>query len=330
MQAVMTGRAPAPTVTPSDRLALTLCLAVIVHTMVLLGVSFAPEPAPRRQAESLEITLVTQQSPTAPKQPDLLAQVNAEGGGDSELTGRPATPLAAPLPAPIAALAVIPPPPAKPHTDLQDPPLDPLPPRPVPQTVAQAAKHPAATTENLVKPVPVANLPTPSPAAERTPEPPAPDASPPTLLPTAAQLITRSFAMASLSAELEQKLDDKSKRPRLKFISASTQEYRYASYLEAWRQKVENIGNLNYPDEARKRKLSGNLLLDVALKPDGSVVEVIVRKSSGFQVLDDAAVRIVELAAPYAQFPDDIRHDVDVLHITRTWKFLSNEHFIAQ
>ncbi len=100
--------------------------------------------------------------------------------------------------------------------------------------------------------------------------------------------------------------------------------------MEAWRQKVERIGNLNYPDEARRRKLSGNLLLDVALNPDGSINEITLRRSSGERALDDAAVRIVKLAAPYAKFPDDIRKDVDILHIERTWQFLSGNRFVSR
>jgi len=97
--------------------------------------------------------------------------------------------------------------------------------------------------------------------------------------------------------------------------------------MEAWRSKVERIGNLNYPDEARKRKLSGSLILDVALNPDGSVNDVVVRRSSGQKILDDAAIRIVHLAAPFAPFPADIRKDTDILHITRTWQFLNNKGF---
>ena len=149
-------------------------------------------------------------------------------------------------------------------------------------------------------------------------------------LPTAAQLLTRSFALASLNAELQQRLDSRAKRPRQKYISASTKEYRYAAYMEAWRAKVERVGNLNYPDEARRRELAGSLLLDVALRPDGAVAEITVRRSSGHKVLDDAAVRIVELAAPYAPFPDDIRAEVDILHVTRTWNFLNNQQFSAR
>ena len=151
--------------------------------------------------------------------------------------------------------------------------------------------------------------------------------SPP--LPTAAQLLTRSFALASLNAELQQRLDSKAKRPRRKYISANTREYLYAAYMEAWRAKVERIGNMNYPNAARERRLSGNLLLDVAINPNGSVKEITVRRSSGHKVLDDAAIRIVELAAPFARFPDAVLEEVDILHITRTWKFVNNQSFQA-
>jgi protein TonB len=97
--------------------------------------------------------------------------------------------------------------------------------------------------------------------------------------------------------------------------------------MEAWRAKVERVGNLNYPDDARKRQLSGSLILDVALNPDGSVNQITVRQSSGHKILDDAADRIVRLAAPFAPFPDDIRAETDILHITRTWQFLHNRGF---
>jgi protein TonB len=95
--------------------------------------------------------------------------------------------------------------------------------------------------------------------------------------------------------------------------------------MEAWRAKVERVGNLNYPEAARRKKLSGNLILDVALNNDGSINQITVRRSSGHKVLDDAAIRIVELASPYSPFPDHIREETDILHITRTWQFL-NDH----
>jgi protein TonB len=91
--------------------------------------------------------------------------------------------------------------------------------------------------------------------------------------------------------------------------------------MDAWRAKVESVGNFNYPSEAKRRHLTGNLLLDVALNADGSINEIAIRRSSGQKILDDAAIRIVELAAPFAPFPPEIRSELDILHITRTWKF---------
>ena len=124
-----------------------------------------------------------------------------------------------------------------------------------------------------------------------------------------------------LNAEISRTWQEYQKRPRHKFLNARTQEYKYAAYMDAWRAKVERIGNLNYPEEAKRLHLTGNLLLDVALNADGSINNLAIRRSSGQKVLDDAAIRIVELAAPFAPFPPEIRADTDVLHITRTWKF---------
>ena len=130
--------------------------------------------------------------------------------------------------------------------------------------------------------------------------------------------------MASLNAEIAQRLEARAKRPRRKFISASTREHKYAAYMEAWRVKVERIGNLNYPEVARRHNLTGSLILDVALKPDGSITDIAVRRASGYKLLDEAAIRIVNLSSPFAPFPSDIEAEVDILHITRTWQFLTN------
>ena len=294
--------------------------------MFVLGVSFSPESIPEPLYESLEIILVSQKSDEAPEKADMLAQANLKGGGETEKLERPAAPIPTLLPAPSPEIAAVPAPPPEPETDQHE-------------QRAKAAKAAATNeeTELLVQETPKPDRPLPKPAA--TPEPirKAPETEPleqtakPKLdtpvMPTASQLITRSFAIASINAELQRKLDTRSKRPRRKFISASTSEYRYAAYMEAWRAKVERVGNLNYPDLARRRNLSGDLLLDVALNPDGSVRDITVRRSSGHKVLDDAAIRIVDLAAPFAPFPEDILKEVDILHITRTWKFLNSHQF---
>jgi periplasmic protein TonB len=139
-------------------------------------------------------------------------------------------------------------------------------------------------------------------------------------------LASRNQEIAQLTARIEDSARDYVMQPRRRAISASTREYKYANYLEEWRRKVERIGNLNYPEEAKRLGLHGSLILQVAIRADGTVASVRVVRSSGFNVLDKAAVRIVKLAAPYAPFPADIRAETDILDITRTWQFLSSNH----
>lgn len=140
---------------------------------------------------------------------------------------------------------------------------------------------------------------------------------------TARELVNRSMEMLTLNQQINQTLQAYSKAPKSKFISARTKEFKYASYMRDWVAKVERVGELNYPDAARRQNLSGKLIVQVALYPDGRVREITIRKPSGHKILDDAAVRIVKLAAPFAPFPDSIKKETDMLYITRTWVFTS-------
>ncbi len=140
---------------------------------------------------------------------------------------------------------------------------------------------------------------------------------------TAKELINRSMEMLTLNQQINQSLQAYSKAPKSKFISARTKQFKYASYMRDWVAKVERVGELNYPDAARRQNLSGKLIVQVALYPDGHVREITIRKPSGHKILDDAAVRIVKLAAPFAPFPENIKKETDVLYITRTWVFTS-------
>jgi len=142
-------------------------------------------------------------------------------------------------------------------------------------------------------------------------------------VPDPQRLLERSRELINLDAQLRQELQAYSRQPRETFISARTRQFRYAAYMNDWVAKVERIGNLNYPDEARRRGLSGRLILDVALRPDGTIYNISIRKPSGYKVLDEAAIRIVRLAAPFPPFPPEIRKDTDILHIVRTWEFIS-------
>ncbi|SDW62859.1 TonB family protein [Thiocapsa roseopersicina] len=167
--------------------------------------------------------------------------------------------------------------------------------------------------------------PPPEPAPEAKPEPhPAPDpmVARETPVDAAAILASRGKEIDRLTANLQAKTAAYASRVRRKSVSASTREFRYASYLGAWARKVERIGNLNYPQAARDQRMFGSLILHVAVRSDGSVEQIRVVRSSGYDLLDEAAVRIVELAAPYAPFPPDIAAETDVLDIVRTWQFL--------
>jgi len=325
-----------PLITPTDRFGLTFCLAVMAHGILVLGVTFAPEDIPPPRYETMEIILVQQQS-DAPEDAKILAQVNLQGGGNVSEHMNPTTLLPAPFPQEKPEIAAPAPvesqPPAESAAN-------------APELVTESEPEPAEVVEQLavesteaderlaekvelkseeakpVEEIAEQQKPEENVSDKKIPEKPE---MPPT--PSAMTLLTNSFKIASLSAQIRRKLQAKAERPRRKFISASTKEYKYASYMEAWRLKVERVGNLNYPEAARKRKLSGSLILDVALNDDGSINQITVRRSSGYKILDDAAIRIVELASPYSPFPDQIRKETDILHITRTWQFLNNHHF---
>jgi len=136
----------------------------------------------------------------------------------------------------------------------------------------------------------------------------------------ARDLVERNLEMERLEAQIRRQQQAYQERPRKKFIGARAEEYRFAAYEEDWRSKVERVGTLNYPPEARG-KIYGSLRLTVTLKPDGTVDSIELDRSSGLKVLDAAAFKIVKLATPFAAFPPDIRRDTDLLVITRTWFF---------
>ena len=291
-----------PKLLPEDRLSLTFCLAAIFHALVILGIVFAPEEKAGPRYEYMDIVLV-RQSTEAAEDADVLAQANLIGGGDIDAESIPAAPLPPMQIAERTELAE----PAPPQEI--EPVAEPEPPEPASPPEQETVEQLAVQVEQHTS------------AAEETPD------VVQTNRPSASELMTNSLKMAALSSEVQRKLETRANRPKRTFISASTRKYKYAAYMEAWRAKVERVGNLNYPEEARRRKISGQLVLDVALNPDGKINQITIRSSSGHKVLDDAAIRIVELAAPYAPFPEAIRAETDVLHITRTWQFLDQSGF---
>jgi protein TonB len=149
-------------------------------------------------------------------------------------------------------------------------------------------------------------------------------------VPSANELMQRTLEAMRLEARVAKDIEIYQQRPKRRFVGARAEEYRLARYVEDWRAKIERIGNLNYPEAARQFKLYGNLLLTVSIRSDGSVESVEINRSSGQTVLDAAAVKIVEMSAPFAAFPPDIKRDTDVLHITRTWMFTKGDELRSE
>lgn len=287
-----------PPVDSSDRLGLTVAFALLSHAALVLGITFHTGllSPPRDPLPTLDVILVQKKSPEAPDKADFLAQAQQLGGGDREETVRPTAPLTGPAVKPEMGIA------------------------PAPSPAAAPEPRPETPTKVLTTPE----------SSRHTPQTPAEEEQPEQKLPPAHKLLRQASEIARLEAELNRDMQAYARRARHKYISANTREYLFASYMQAWVDKVERIGNLNYPDEARRKGLSGELVLDVAIGQDGRVEEIVIMKPSGYQVLDDAAIRIVKLAAPFAPLPPAIREEVDVLHITRTWQFLPGARLAAE
>ncbi len=143
-------------------------------------------------------------------------------------------------------------------------------------------------------------------------------------------LVQKSLEIARLEAQIDSSMDAYQRIPKETDISPSTREYRFARYVEDWRIKVERVGSMNFPEKAKKMQIFGNLLLDVCIKADGELARIEIVRSSGYRILDEAAIRIAKLAAPYAPLPGDIRKDTDVLCIYRTWMFTRANEMVSE
>ncbi len=275
----------------NDRLTMSFALAVGLHVVVLvfLGFQFALEQV-RDPADTLDVVLVNWRSEAEPDEAEFLAQATQVGGGETAERARPASAVSGMTPNLEEGEAL--------------PEAEAAAPAPSPEGVE------VVTTERSDERAPT------EVTREEVPE------TPPV---TAAELLLQSQQMARMEPELSRAATPESKQPRREFISANTRAFEYASYMRAWVAKVERVGNLNYPDQTRG--LAGDLLLTVGVRADGTVESIDLRRSSGIPELDEAAMRIVRLAAPYAPLPDHIAERVDVLHITRTWRFSSGSRF---
>ncbi|KRE85393.1 energy transducer TonB [Rhodanobacter sp. Soil772] len=274
---------------PPDPIGATLLFSLLLHGVLLLGITFHfVKPTP--SLPTLDVTLVNVANQQAPDKADFLAQANNTGGGQSDRAARPSDLFSGAIPKPDPGIAAQP--------------VEATTPRPREATPTRMVTTRGATDFRVTS------------DTART------QVDPQEQAPTAEEL-KRQQAIAQLAAELRQKKVAYAKRPKVKYLTASTREYAYAAYMRGWSDRVERVGNLNYPEEARRRSLHGDVLLTVVLNLDGSIKSIEVIQSSGQKVLDAAAERIVRLAAPFPPAPRSAER-IDELNITRTWRFQPN------
>jgi protein TonB len=271
-----------------DRQTRVVAASLLLHGVLLATHFNFPDALRWKSAnQPLDVILVNARTRDKPARAEALAQTNLDGGGNTDERRRARTPL------PVTD-------PRQPGRDLAE--------------AQRRVKQLEAQQQRLLAQARAARQ---SVAADSTRNPAAEEPAPQV---SGRDLAELSLSAMRLQAQIDKRIEEYQKRPRKKFIGARATEYRFAQYEEDWRSKVERIGTLNYPAEARG-KIYGNLRLTVTLRPDGSVDTVELDRSSGLKVLDAAAFRIVRMAAPFAPFPPDIRKDTDLLVITRTWFF---------
>lgn len=273
----------------TDRLGVTFLFSLVAHAVLLLGVTFTYEKA-RPQLPAIDVILVQSANREKAEKADFLAQAANSGGGEADEARRPSQPLSSPLPKATDGVA------------------------PVPMEDGAPKAAPASPVERLTQRSSDFTV-VSAPETREAPEP------------TAKKELEseqRRLEMARLAQEIQREAEQYAKRPKRKFISANTEEYEFAAYMRAWVARIERIGNLNYPDEARRRQLHGQLVLTVGIDRHGRVKSIDVIQSSGHKVLDDAAERIVRLAEPFPPLPDT-KERVDELYISRTWQFLPGD-----
>lgn len=283
-----------PFVHGNRRLWLAIAISLAAHALLLsLHFSF-PDASKAMREKALDIVLVNAKSAKKPTDAQALAQANLDGGGNTDENRRVKTPL--------------------PTTNQQTSGSD-------IERMQRRIRELDAAQQKMLSEAKSARA---VAAARNAAEQPTPSPNVSGL-----DLAESARAMARLEGEINKSVDEYNKRPRKKFVGARTEEYRFAQYIEDWRQKVERIGTLNYPEAARG-KLYGSLVLTVSLNHDGSLNRVDINRSSGYKVLDEAAKRIVQMASPFSPFPPEIRRDTDILEITRTWYFTQGDQVTAK
>jgi protein TonB len=283
------------TVTSADRLTFTGFLATLLHAALILGISFTTTDQ-NQTSQTLEVTLASYKSEQAPEKADFLAQENQQGSGTLDEAKMLTTDVDADFNA---------------NSIQQTSPLEQQAsaPQVKPEQAALVSSNNESRFKTQLKPEPE--------AIELIDFPNGPKKT----------LLERSLEMASLEAKLDTMRQIYAKAPRIqRLTAASTMKANDAYYVNSWRRKIEKMGTINYPREAESCYNDCSLRLLVSINPNGTINNLRILKSSGKKVLDDAAIRIVRRSAPFAPFTEEMKRDIDLLEIIRTWQFKGNRY----
>ncbi len=273
------------TVSTADRNAMSLTLSVLMIAAVVLGISFSYDENPEQTLHSMDVILAHKSNLENNEDAEYLSKSNQLGGGEQKEKTRPQHVTAA--------------------LSADNPGNAPV------ETRKQMAQREENQLTQVVdtrsSEVRVQNVEDPVKNKQSVK---APDAA-----------HQEDLKMAKLEDEIANKINQYAKRPKTKYISASTKAYEFAPYVDNWVKKIERTGDLNYPQRAKRKDFKGNVMLTVAINKNGTLHDIRVVRTSGHQFLDEAAVHIVELATPFEPLPET-NENIDILYITRTWQFL--------
>jgi protein TonB len=271
---------------PQRHLTLAIGASLLLHAVVLTIRFTPPDFIDKARERALDVILVNSKSKNRPDKAQAKAQTNLDGGGNTDADLRAKTPL-------------------PPSPDTKEG-------RELIEAQRRVAELEAQQQQQMTR--------LKSERAVATNKTQNNQTAPPEPTRSGADLASSALAIARVEGQISRQLEDYNQRPRKKFIGARTEEYRAAQYIEAWREKIQRVGELNYPSAARGR-MSGNLVMYVEVSSNGELITAEIQRPSGNKVFDDAALRIVRLAAPFGPFPPELKKETDILAFARTWKF---------
>ncbi|WP_444995641.1 energy transducer TonB [Aliikangiella sp. IMCC44359] len=275
-----------PKISQLDKVMFCSFLAIAFHALLFFGLGFKlPDLTSSQYEKTFNVVLAQFEAEKKPEKADFIGQANQEGGGESEQLLAPSATEMAQFNDPNQISS-------EPQQRLQQQNSQ----QPTPEILtAQGNQTALAKIKDI------------SEQSEK--------------LPDAASLIDKSYRLTGLIANLDNRNINQAKKARKRPISASIHRSSDALYLDSWRRKIERVGNQNYPTQAKVDKVFGNLTLKVSINRDGTVHDIKIMKSSGSKILDDSALRIVRLAAPFKPLTKEMSKDTDILEIIRVWQF---------